>query len=177
MPNLLPSERDWLRQHPDPLMSPDNQQRLQVAFYDAERKGIKRGSPEYFEHFSERLGHTPRQTEPSHEEPKLRIKRTSRSALRDTETRVTLSKEQRDAGPGQRFPCGSRHECAGDERLLVAFIPALSCVVSERDRGQVLRAPAWMMTKACEQPASLRQQRRLPPFIWENPLTRNMDCR
>jgi hypothetical protein len=68
MPGLLNSERQWLRDHPDAVTDPLNLQRLDVAFQDAQARGIKRGSEEYFQHFEDRLGYRPvsrRQAQPA----------------------------------------------------------------------------------------------------------------
>jgi hypothetical protein len=54
--DLLPSERDYLRRHPDAL-TPQNIERLRVAYNDAQRMGVQRGSKEYFRHFDGRLGY------------------------------------------------------------------------------------------------------------------------
>lgn len=64
MPHLREDEKEWLRQHPDALAVPDNQARLRIAFNDAQRKGIERGSEEYFAHMNDRLGYgQPKQPE------------------------------------------------------------------------------------------------------------------
>lgn len=56
---LTDSERDWIRKHPESIMDPNNQQAMQVAFRDAQKKGLERGSREYFEFFEDRLGFEP----------------------------------------------------------------------------------------------------------------------
>jgi hypothetical protein len=53
----LPSEKEWLRAHPDALLDAGNQQRLNIAFHDSVRDGLKRGTPEYFRHMDRRLGY------------------------------------------------------------------------------------------------------------------------
>lgn len=57
MPALIDEEREWIRNHPDAVEKPENQQRMTVAFRDSQAKGLKRGSPEYFAFFNERLGY------------------------------------------------------------------------------------------------------------------------
>ncbi|MGY3563164.1 uncharacterized small protein (DUF1192 family) [Bradyrhizobium sp. USDA 4463] len=57
LPNLTDSERAYLRAHPDAIMRPENQRRLEVAFLDAQRQGLERGSDRYFDHFDRRLGY------------------------------------------------------------------------------------------------------------------------
>jgi hypothetical protein len=54
MRDLRDDERDWIRQHPDAI-SQANQNRLRVAFDDSQRKGLKRGSPQYFAFLEDRL--------------------------------------------------------------------------------------------------------------------------
>jgi len=53
---LLPSERNWLREHPDAI-SPQKQQVLATAYRLAEARGIVRGSQDYFDFFNEQLGY------------------------------------------------------------------------------------------------------------------------
>jgi hypothetical protein len=57
MPNLMPQEKDWIRQHPDSLMDQTNLRRMDLAFTDATARGLVRGTPEYFEFFEDRLGY------------------------------------------------------------------------------------------------------------------------
>jgi hypothetical protein len=57
MPSLLESERQYLREHPDAIMDPGNQKRLEAAYLDAQRDGIERGSDSYFAFMDERLGY------------------------------------------------------------------------------------------------------------------------
>jgi hypothetical protein len=53
MPALREDERTWLRSHPDSLFQ--NQHRLRVAFEDSQRKGLERGTPEYFDFLENRV--------------------------------------------------------------------------------------------------------------------------
>jgi len=57
MPNLIDSERKYIRDHPDSVDGRENQMRMQTAFLDATKRGLERGSPEYFAFFSERMGY------------------------------------------------------------------------------------------------------------------------
>lgn len=57
MPNLRPDEKDWIRAHPDSIAQ-HNVQRLRVAFDDSQRKGLQRGTAEYFEFLNDRLDYT-----------------------------------------------------------------------------------------------------------------------
>jgi hypothetical protein len=57
MPNLSPAEKDWIRAHPDSITDRHNQLLMQAAYIETERRGIPRGSPEYFRHFEDKLGY------------------------------------------------------------------------------------------------------------------------
>lgn len=57
MPNLSAEERDWIRQHPDSVTDQNNAQLMRAAYLESEKKGIKRGSAEYFALFADRLGY------------------------------------------------------------------------------------------------------------------------
>jgi hypothetical protein len=59
MPALTNEERNWVRAHPDAVTDRGQIQRMQVAYADAERMGIRRNSPEYFQFFEERMGYEP----------------------------------------------------------------------------------------------------------------------
>jgi len=85
MPDLLPAEKDWLRANPATILDPHNQRRLEVAFADAQTRGIERASPEYFQFFDERLGLKPEDTVSG-----------SGSAYGKQSTRVTLSGAEAD---------------------------------------------------------------------------------
>jgi hypothetical protein len=83
LPDLIDSEREYLREHPDAVRNPLSIERMKVAFLDAKRGGIERGSPEYFALFDDRLGYARRVPREREREP-------------ETET-VTLNPDQRDA--------------------------------------------------------------------------------
>jgi hypothetical protein len=53
---LTSEERAYLRQHPELIRDPVNNKRLEVAYLDAQARGIARGGPEYFDFFNNRLG-------------------------------------------------------------------------------------------------------------------------
>lgn len=52
---LRPPEEDWIRQHPQAI-DPGNELELRAAFLASQKRGLARGSPEYFEFLSERMG-------------------------------------------------------------------------------------------------------------------------
>ena len=106
LPNLLPSQRDWLRAHPDSLTDQRKNLKLQGAHVDAEDQGLRPGTQKYFTFLEERLGYK----EPAEEdddvnnedEPKPSASAPpSRNATnpgtgRSTSTRITLTPEQRE---------------------------------------------------------------------------------
>lgn len=57
MPNLLESEKNWARRHPDVVYDGGQFKQLEAAFLASEKRGLERGSPEYFRFFNERLGY------------------------------------------------------------------------------------------------------------------------
>lgn len=107
LPNLLPSQRDWLREHPDALTDTRKNLRLQGAHVEAEDQGLRPGTVKYFNYLEERLGYK----EPADEdegavedrdEPRTTVSAPpSRSATnpgtgRPSNTRITLTPEQRE---------------------------------------------------------------------------------
>lgn len=57
LPNLLQSQRDWLKAHPDALTDNRKNMRLQGAHVEAEDQGIRPGTAKYFTYLEERLGY------------------------------------------------------------------------------------------------------------------------
>lgn len=56
-PNLMYSEKAWLREHPDVLINERKRAKLDALYYDALDAGLSRGSPEYFIFMEEGLGY------------------------------------------------------------------------------------------------------------------------
>jgi hypothetical protein len=78
------------------LLDAGNRQRLNIAYFDSVRDGLKRGSPEYFRHMDRRLGYEP---EDSGCDPASMVLEASRSEPQRRSRggrEVTLSKEERD---------------------------------------------------------------------------------
>jgi hypothetical protein len=99
LPDLLPSEKARLKQHPDALLDAGNQQRLNIAFHDSVRDGLKRGTPEYFRHMDRRLGYESEDYSGGSSDPISMVLQGSaepRRERRSTGRSVTLSKEERD---------------------------------------------------------------------------------
>jgi len=57
MPALMEVEKNWLRKHPDAVFQPRQFARLQAAYMDWEDTGEKRGTPQYFRFFNDRMGY------------------------------------------------------------------------------------------------------------------------
>jgi hypothetical protein len=57
MPNLLPEERHFLMNNPHLVMSDEGQTALKSGFYQSQRAGIQRGTPEYYEHMERYTAH------------------------------------------------------------------------------------------------------------------------
>lgn len=59
MPNLMESERQWARKHPDLFTDQKQFKILEAAYLKWEKSGQPRGTPEYFKYFDQELGYTP----------------------------------------------------------------------------------------------------------------------
>jgi hypothetical protein len=101
LPNLMPSQRDWLREHPDALTNPRLNMRLQGAHVEAEDQGLRPGSQKYFDYLESRLGYT------EQEDEETQVNRTPVSAPpskaatnpstgRPSTRQITLTPEQRE---------------------------------------------------------------------------------
>lgn len=55
---LLPSQKDWLKSHPDAWTDQRKNMRLQGAHVEAEDKGFTPGSKKYFQYLEDRLGYS-----------------------------------------------------------------------------------------------------------------------
>jgi hypothetical protein len=101
LPNLLQSQKDWLKAHPDTISNPRVNTRLQAAHFEAEDQGMRPGTKGYFQYLEERLGFS----EPEEEEeenvktpvsaPPSRAA-TNPSTGRQSNNRITLTPEQRE---------------------------------------------------------------------------------
>ena len=78
MPNLLPSQRDWLRQHTELITNVNKNLRLQGAHAEAIDDGLRPGSQKYFDHLEMRLGYK-KPAEEEEEDPE-EVERTMTSA-------------------------------------------------------------------------------------------------
>lgn len=110
LPNLLPSQRDWLREHPDALTDTRKNLRLQGAHVEAEDQGLRPGTVRYFNYLEERLGYKEKEDMEDDDDSQRQYLDAaapqvsappSRSATnpgtgRPSNTRITLTPEQRE---------------------------------------------------------------------------------
>lgn len=104
LPNLVQSQRDWLRAHQDALTDTDQNMILQGAHAEAiKRKGLTVGTPKYFAYLEERLGYiTPEEIVTEDDDNAAPVQAPpSRNATnpgtgRPSNTRITLTPEQRE---------------------------------------------------------------------------------
>jgi hypothetical protein len=110
IPNLLPSQRAWLKSHPDAMTDSKKNIRVQSAHNEAEERGLQVGSTKYFQFLEERLGYRAAPTEEDDDVEDANDRKaaaqvsappsrsaTSPSTGRQTSTRITLTPEQREA--------------------------------------------------------------------------------
>lgn len=101
IPNLLQSQRDWLKQHPETMTDNRVNMRLQAAHIEAEDRKFRPGSKQYFDHIEQRLGYAAPEEE---EEEVTRTpvaappskSATSPSTGRPSSSKITLTPEQRE---------------------------------------------------------------------------------
>src|SRR6266576_1122832 len=106
LPNLLPSQRDWLKEHPETLTDTRKNMRLQSAHVEAEDAGLRPGTKKYFAFIEQRLGYAEPEEEDDDVNDDDRPTTTvsappSRSATnpgtgRSSTTRITLTPEERE---------------------------------------------------------------------------------
>lgn len=102
MPNLLPSQRDWLKQHTELVTNTNKNLRLQGAHAEAIDLGLSPGSQKYFDHIELRLGYKKAEAEQEEEDDMPPVsappsrQATSPETGKPTTARVTLTPEQRE---------------------------------------------------------------------------------
>lgn len=108
-PNLMPKERDWLKDHPEVLTDSRRNRELSVGYDRALAKGFKRGSEGYFKFLDEFMGFAePEPRADDHDDteterasivsaPVTRDNRSSLSGKQTAPTRITLSPAEREA--------------------------------------------------------------------------------
>ena len=107
IPNLLPSQRGWLKQHPDAMTDPKKNIRVQNAHNEAEEQGLQVGTTRYFQFLDQKLGYA----KPDTEDDDVADDNNNRAAAqvsappsrtatsptgRTSATRITLTPEQRE---------------------------------------------------------------------------------
>lgn len=98
-PGLMPAERTWLKEHMDAVLDQARNNELGVAYNRATKKGLVRGSPEYFKFIDEFMGYAkPAQSENEDESivsaPVSRENRTPSGQV--SGSRIILTPEQRE---------------------------------------------------------------------------------
>lgn len=56
-PQLLDTERTWLKSHPEAILDPARNKELDVAYVRATREGLSRGTPQYFDYIEKFMGY------------------------------------------------------------------------------------------------------------------------
>jgi len=97
-PQLLTTEKAWLKDHPEAMTDPYRNKELDVAYMKATRKGIARGTPEYFRFIETEMGYESpegkQENSMSVSAPSIRNDRGSDG--RPTNGKITLTPEERD---------------------------------------------------------------------------------
>jgi hypothetical protein len=100
--NLFPTERTWLKAHPDALMDAGRKAELDAAYVRATRQGLVRGTDAYFEFIEKDMGYTKPAKADGEERTSIvsaPVSRDSRSAAtgRVQSNQITLSPAEREA--------------------------------------------------------------------------------
>lgn len=105
MPNLVPKERAWLKEHPEVLTDPATVRELDVGYHRALKAGHKRGTDSYFQFLDQFLGYEApeRAVDTRSNErasimaaPVSRDNRSSTTGERTSSTQVRLTPKQRE---------------------------------------------------------------------------------
>lgn len=99
MQQLMPSEKEWLHRHPELVMNENSRQELQGTFAAATRHGLKRGSPEYFQFFDQRLGFSSDDDDAGDEEVEPKPQQ---APSRRVTTQAPVSRSTTDLGNGRQ---------------------------------------------------------------------------
>jgi hypothetical protein len=102
MPNLMPSQRDWLKQHQELITNTNKNLRLQGAHAEAIDLQLQPGTQKYFDHLEMRLGYKRPEEEEEDERAVTMSAPPSRQATNpstgraEVPNRITLDPEQRE---------------------------------------------------------------------------------
>lgn len=105
---LLPSQKAWLKEHPDAWTDQRKNMRLQGAHVEAEDQGLQPGTKKYFEYLEERLGYKEPDGDTDDEDPPPRQQRRtlvsapvsrepSSPSGKAPRTKITLTARQQEA--------------------------------------------------------------------------------
>jgi len=111
LPNLIDSEREWIRSHPETIQTQEGGEALRVAFRDSQTRGLQRGSREYFAFFNERLGYDDAGDDEEEEPPMPQPRRTAQTST----PRVSAPVNRTGGGtlkPGQFILTQAQREAA-----------------------------------------------------------------
>lgn len=100
-PNLFPAEKEWLKSHPDAITDTKRNNELGVGYERALKKGLVRGTPDYFAFLNEFMGYEKPATNDDDNQGRIDVSAPVTRTERDTSgkpssNRVTLSPEQRE---------------------------------------------------------------------------------
>lgn len=107
LPNLLPSQRDWLREHPETITNTRINMKLQGAHVEAEDKGLRPGTVKYFAYLEERLGF---------KEPEEDDDQVDDNDNRRTAATVSAPPSRQATNPGNGRPVGTRITLTPEQR-------------------------------------------------------------
>jgi hypothetical protein len=101
MPNLLPSQRDWLKEHTETITNTNKNLRLQGAHAEAVDLNMQPGTQKYFDHLEMRMGYKQYEGDEGEDERSEIVsappsRRETSPSGRSTTTKITLTPEQRE---------------------------------------------------------------------------------
>jgi len=100
-PNLFPAEKEWLKAHPDCVTDTRRNAELGVGYERAVKKGLVRGTPDYFAYLNEFMGYEKPASNDSDNDGSLNVSappsRNERGGDgRPSSNRIVLSPEERE---------------------------------------------------------------------------------
>lgn len=96
-PQLLATERVWLKAHPEAIMDTTRNKELDVAYIKATRKGLSRGSPDYFKFIEAEMGYASAPVEDEGMSVSAPVSRNERgNDGKPTGGKIMLTPEERD---------------------------------------------------------------------------------
>ncbi len=100
-PNLFPAEKEWLKSHPDAITDTKRNNELGVGYERALKKGLVRGTPDYFAFLNEFMGYEKPTTNDDNNQGSGNVQAPPSRQERGgdgkpSQNRITLSPEQRE---------------------------------------------------------------------------------